>query len=386
MELARAKSLKRELETAFLTATPAISVLEGLAENAPQDKFLQSLREVPLRQLDRVMAASAHGVLSLAVRGRAVKSPLRSVVAHGGEQPKPRMAVGYGLRERDEFQLEVRLQYPDVYSLLKARRLVDERAAGKARIGVLKQLAAHSAVHPAALNNDPLTLGSSVGHATGAPGTLGLFVSVGTNRGFLSCSHVLAKCGKAVLGDAVFHPAPNDDRKNAAVGTLRRFVDLSTAGPHSMDAALAILEEGRRAGDNRIPKGHGWPREGSSLGRMGNGPVSTPRPVVAKIGRSTGWTKGRLIMENLGPLAVYMPELGANSEIVGLSEIEWEAIDEPFSKGGDSGSLVYFADSLEPLGILVAGGKVEFEDKVIGASYACPLAPILKNWKLTLLQ
>ena len=36
--------------------------------------------------------------------------------------------------------------------------------------------------------NDPLTLGSSVAHVSGGPGTLGLFVQMGRKPGFLSCS------------------------------------------------------------------------------------------------------------------------------------------------------------------------------------------------------
>jgi hypothetical protein len=67
-----------------------------------------------------------------------------------------------------------------------------------------------------------------------------------------------------------------------------------------------------------------------------------------------------------------------------MTEIRWDALDRPFSESGDSGSLVYLADTLEPLGILTAGGILTVEKTKIGVSYACPIAPILKAWKLKL--
>jgi hypothetical protein len=67
-----------------------------------------------------------------------------------------------------------------------------------------------------------------------------------------------------------------------------------------------------------------------------------------------------------------------------MTEIHWNGLNDPFSKLGDSGSVVYLRDSLRPVGINVAGGISMVNGVKFGVSYVCPLGPIAKAWGLKL--
>jgi len=385
VDLATAQSLKRALEAEFSATAPSISVLETIGEFLPGNRFAQSLREIPLRHLDHVMAARDANLLGQAIRGKSLQVPSSRIVAQSGERPLPRLSVGYRLADNDAFALEVRLQHADVQSVLYAKTLAEKRIGGKVPIGILSKVAAHGGgVHPAALNNDPLTLGSSVAHVSGGPGTLGLFVQAGKTAGFLSCSHVLANGGDAETGDPIHHPATADDGiHHAKVGSLRRFVDLRGEGPYAMDAAFAELLGTVKFGGNKVPNGQGWPSEGRDLGVPVAGALPTPRAELAKIGRSTGFTTGSVSLENVGPFDIYMGTLG-NVTVEAMIEVRWRDLNKPFSIPGDSGSVAYLANSLAPVGLVIGGGILEIDGEKTGVSYVCPLAPILKAWGLAL--
>ncbi len=391
MNLKRIQALKHELETAFEQTIPPVVLLETCASSHPENAFLRSLRDLPVRQIDRVMAIQNATVLGQAIRGRALAAGATAILAHAEDRPLPRMAVGYALSEKGKYELEVRLQNPDVQSFLFARQLVAERSDVPARVGVLRNLVAHAA-HPAALNNKPLTLGSSVGLAKGGAGSLGGFVRQGEMIGILSCSHVLARAGRAAANDPIYHPSPKDDAlANGEIAKLQRFVNLADRKPrYQADMAFGWLAAGHKAGvTNVVPKGHDWPSEGRALAEIRRDPL-VKFTAVAKIGRTSGWTTGRFLHENQGPVDVFMPDLGRSVALEGLIEIEWTGLDDPFSAKGDSGSLVYLAETLEPIGLLVGGGEVDITENGVkrthGASYACPVGTILREWKLSLLQ
>ena len=384
IDLATAKSLKHALETDFSAVTSPISVLEAFCDVRPENEFAQSLREIPVRHLGAVMATHDTGLLRQLMRGKPLAGGLPPIRAHVGQKTPPRLSVGYRLADDEAFALEVRLQHADVQSVLYAKTLVEQRVGNAVPIGILSGISGQSGVHPVALNNGPLALGASVAHVSGGPGTLGIFVNMGQTAGFLSCSHVLSNCGNAVAGDVIHHPAPCDSLDHAGIGALRRFVDLRADGPFDMDVAFAELVAGTPTNGNRIPSGHDWPREGKYLGIPVEGNLPEPRPVVAKIGRSTGRTTGTVALENVGPIDIYMQELGYNVAVDGLIEVHWDAVNKPFSGLGDSGSIVYLPDSLEPVGIIVAGGFATIEKVKVGVSYVSPLSPILKSWDLSL--
>lgn len=385
-DLAAAQAMKSSLETDFADDIAPMIVLDAFSDHRPDNRFAQSLQDVPLRHLGSLMAAQDDGLLRLAMRGQPLRGSISAIRAQAAPGAVPRMSIGYRLAENDDFALEVRLQHADPKSLMRAKTLVQERVGAEVPVGLVSKVMAHAGIFPGALNNNPLTIGSSVAHVDGGAGTLGLFVQRGAEKGFLSCSHVLAKCGTAAIGDAIHHPAPGDDgMTHARIGALNLFENLQDDRSFTADAAFATFAPTQAKADgNRIPTGQGWPMEGHAFAPPVVGAVPTPNATVAKIGRSTGLTRGQVSLENVGPIDVYMPVLGRNVVLEGLIEVRWSGLDAPFSSSGDSGSLVFMNDVLAPLGILVAGGIAEIDNVKVGVSYVCPLTPILRTWGLTL--
>jgi hypothetical protein len=388
-----ARSVKNQLERGFTTDIAPITLLDSAIEHYPEDPFIQRLNHAPLRLLGPLMACNASEGIRTTPFARLVEGAER-IAAQGEAASASKLAVGYGMREDESFGIEIRLQNPTVSALLRARNLVAHHGLDGASIGIVRQLTTHAdGPHPASVQNDPLTLGSSVGVADGYAGTLGGFArNAGGQVGILSCSHILARSGAGRRGDAVYHPSPVDDAlESKRIGSLNLFEDMRKSGERPWDAAFALVEgEGPKCGHNVVPRGQRFPRQGSVLGREVRTPLP-PFPNVAKIGRASGWTKGQVVAENFGPLEIWFPALNRNVTVSNLIEIAWGERDDPigkgdpFSKEGDSGSLIYLEKTLEPLGLLVGGGIVTKSDTRYGRSYACPLAPILDKWRLELL-
>jgi hypothetical protein len=213
VDLTTARSLKQALESDFAVSVSPIEVLEAYGDRLPDNPFARSLRDTPLRQLGGVMATQDRTLCNMALQGKPIQSPIR---VQSGDGPSPRMSVGYRLADDRNFALEVRLQHADPQSVLRAQTIVHDRVGKDIRvpIGIVSKVRAHPGgrgPYPGALDNDPLTIGSSVAHLTGEAGTLGVFVQKSGKTGFLSCSHVLSNCGSAVTGDAIHHPAPCDN-------------------------------------------------------------------------------------------------------------------------------------------------------------------------------
>ena len=101
---------------------------------------------------------------------------------------------------------------------------------------------------------------------------------------------------------------------------------------------------------------------------------------VAKVGRTTGLTRGRVTAFELDNVEIEF-DLGF-LRFDGQIEIEGDG-DEPFSDGGDSGSLVVNAD-LCGVGLLFAGGDVGGSNGR-GLTYANPLRTVLDALKVDLL-
>ncbi len=383
-----ARAVKNQLERGFVRDVAPMTLLDSAVQHYPEDPFVQRLNHAPLRLLTPLMACPAPDALGAISLAQMVAGAER-IAAQGEAASASTLAVGYGMREDDSFGIEIRLQNPSVSALLRARNLAALHGLDQGSIGIVRQLTTHAAAgpHPAAVQNDPLTLGSSVGVDEGYAGTLGGFARDADGQvGILSCSHILARSGAGRPGDAVYHPSPVDDAlQSKRIGSLKLFEDMRKPGQRPWDAAFALVEgQGPRCGQNVIPKGQRFPKQGSALGREVRTPLSA-FPNVAKIGRATGWTKGQVVAENFGPLEVWFPALNRTVAVSNLIEIAWAELDDPFSKEGDSGSLIYLEKSLEPIGLLVGGGFVTKGDTRYGRSYACPLAPILDQWRLALL-
>ncbi len=194
-------------------------------------------------------------------------------------------------------------------------------------------------------------------------GTLGAFVTVDGAVHALSNYHVLAGSPRARVGDVVLQPGPADGGTAPAdrVGTLAATVPLAPGRVATVDAAVALLDD--PGVDPTYP-----------VGPITTTAVAVGGEDVAKIGRTTAVTRGRVSAIELDEVVVgYGEELG---ELRFDDQIEVETTGTgPFSRGGDSGSLVYRADGVA-LGLLFAGSETGGENGT-GLTYVNPIDAVL---------
>ena len=123
-------------------------------------------------------------------------------------------------------------------------------------------------------------------------------------------------------------------------------------------------------------------RQLTGLGRLAGvgGEIVDERQEVAKLGRITGFTHGRVTAFEIDNLIVGFDvgDLRFDNQI----EIESTA-DRLFSDGGDSGSLIVTGD-LHAIGLLFSGSDQGGADGQ-GLTFANPLRPVLDALKVELL-
>jgi hypothetical protein len=118
---------------------------------------------------------------------------------------------------------------------------------------------------------------------------------------------------------------------------------------------------------------------GGSLAGVGEPFLDDGTP-VAKVGRTTATTRGKVTAFELDN--VYVNYDIGNLRFDNQIEIEGDGND-PFSQGGDSGSLIVDADR-KAVALLFAGGDVGGSNGK-GLTYANPIDAILKALKIELL-
>lgn len=217
----------------------------------------------------------------------------------------------------------------------------------------------------------PLRPGVSIAHVDVTAGTLGAFVLVGGVVHALSNHHVLAGSPSARTGDLILQPGPADGglAPSDRVGTLAAFVPLAAGTTATVDAAIALLDDPEV--DPTYP-----------VGRITTTARALGGESVAKIGRTTSITRGRVTAIELDDVVVgYGDELG-NLRFDDQIEIEGLGTG-PFSRGGDSGSLVYREDGVA-LGLLFAGSEYG-GDNGRGLTYVNPIDAVLTALDATLL-
>lgn len=213
----------------------------------------------------------------------------------------------------------------------------------------------------------PLQIGYSVGQVHITAGTIGGFVSsqVPGDPGvfILSNNHVLADENRAQPGDAILQPGPADGGSDPADGaaTLTRFVPLVAAGRNNIDAAVALVGSGIGV-DPLTLQGLG------ALAGVRATPLESGE-LVWKVGRTTGLTQGVVSATELDDLTVQydIGDLVFDDQI----EIGPAVPGQPFSMGGDSGSLIVDAQR-NAVALLFAGNDVD-------ATYANPIAAVLSG-------
>lgn len=204
-------------------------------------------------------------------------------------------------------------------------------------------------------------------------GTLGSLLQRGTTLFILSNNHVLARSSQGVAGEAIDQPGQPrcpSGSQGLNVANLSEQAALKPSpctgvctgnAPSNVDAAIAqivgttvdttgsILDLGP-AGSTSI-----------AAAPPSNTPIDaatalTGHPKVAKSGRTTGLTCSTLQSVSTDNISVaYDTSCGGTTAFNAIFNGQIVIAGGTFSAGGDSGSLIVTADTVQPLGLLYAG-------------------------------
>lgn len=311
-----------------------------------------------------------------------------------------RVAVGYSQLQGNDYRVEIRVERGDGAAYGEAADLQRRHGDREVNVEVIPTLEIPStpqlrgkAMGKRSLTRvrRPLSLGASIGLVGGGAGSLGAFVSyrppisgsgrkrrIPQHQGILSNNHVLALVDRAEFGDLVYQPGFPHQKPilgETKVAKLSRTVAIARNTSNNFDAAVAELLAGVNHDGNVIPD-H-FPYQRQRLEREQDWNVLQPGQKVCKIGCRTGFTRGTVSAVAVDGLTV---SVGRNFLAVfdNVLEVRWESNRKPFTRPGDSGSLVFTEDGLIPIGLHFAGGRIQKSGRSwIGVSYACSLKGIL---------
>jgi transposase len=220
----------------------------------------------------------------------------------------------------------------------------------------------------------------------GGAGTLGAFVELEDGRpALLSNNHVMALFNYAETDDYIYQPGRQDVLRQLArnrIARLYEFVPLSRTQRNHVDSAIAVIRDDISFNGNIVPTGLRHPKQGKML-KLGDPLSLTAGTVVSKIGRTTGFRQGLVKAIALDNVSVRTP-IG-NLMFDDTIEIEWLPDKKPFSKPGDSGSVVFVEDDLSVIGLHFAGGHKQNGARRIGVSYSCNIRTVLKDYGVSLM-
>jgi Peptidase family S64 len=189
----------------------------------------------------------------------------------------------------------------------------------------------------------PAPGGVSVGHFKITAGTIGCLVKKSGKTYLLSNNHVLANVNQAVMGDPILQPGPFDGGTVGSdmIAKLSAFIPISFTSPNDVDCAIAqVNEEGLVTLLNKV------------LGKLSLPVVpAAMNMIVSKCGRTTQFTRGRITGLNTTVRVGY----GASGTAILRNQIIIQSMNtNPFSQGGDSGSLIVNQNK-QPVALLFAG-------------------------------
>jgi hypothetical protein len=202
--------------------------------------------------------------------------------------------------------------------------------------------------------------GISVGHRDITAGTQGVLARgrSGPRRNrllLLSNNHVLANVNAAQAGDPIYQPGPDDLPRGPAnqIGILEQWVPINfgSSTNNYVDCATAWCWPDRVRHEFIFRRGGQW-----DYFKVEPTPVTAVRDMaVGKSGRTTQLTTGQIIgiSESIpvnmggGRVANFSDQISVRGNGSTL-----------FSRGGDSGSLIWtFGSRRQPVGLLFAGGN-----------------------------
>jgi hypothetical protein len=235
----------------------------------------------------------------------------------------------------------------------------------------------------------PLCIGASIGRQDGYSGSIGAFVEREGSLCLLSCSHVLTLYDKpdANTTDTDIYQAwepmavvPHASHRVAKL--TQAFTLPNTLQTNQIDAAFAQLASDAQlaANPNAFPVGCGC----NKLGKLGAPVERSTRELiglnVAKFGRTTGYRTGKISSVTM---QISLPNGSRKLSYVDLIEVQ-SSVKRPFSLPGDSGAVVFNAETGESLGLVMAGQQSN-QKPPIHATFVCRMGSVLTQFKATLL-
>jgi len=241
---------------------------------------------------------------------------------------------------------------------------------------------------PFNLHQGRYTCGSSIfpAHCIGA-GTFGLIVRDQNGDLFgMTNNHVAGACNNAMPGLPILAPGPLDATEDACdpftIGRHHRLLPINDGIPENIaidvnwDVSIFRLSDASRVT--------------SMQGTAFDTPAVVAAPVpgmrVEKVGRTTGRTSGFLAAQSASPVPVHyqVAEYGVRKNVYFESVyIVVGDNEQPFSKPGDSGSLVVADDGN---GNKVAVGLVFAGNEQRGLSFILPLPEIMNKLSLEIVS
>ena len=233
--------------------------------------------------------------------------------------------------------------------------------------------------------NRPIRLGTSGGSIRDrtlfpdfiacCSGTLGALVEKNGKLHVLSNNHVIARLNRGKRGERIIQPGfldqspicqvPADDE---TVGRLRAWKRIKFGGQkrNRVDAAIAEVEPGAVDPSGKIIR----------IGIPGTTPVEAAIGMeVKKAGRTTGLTRGIVFSVDLNATVNYEQDCDDTKirQARFVDQIAIAGFNGDFSRGGDSGAVVYRNESScpAPVGLLFAGSDT--------LSVANPIKKVLKQ-------
>lgn len=209
----------------------------------------------------------------------------------------------------------------------------------------------------------PVPIGVSTGNAGScSAGTISARVKSGSSVYALSNNHVYALENTAKIGSEVLQPGLYDtncfyDQSNH-LGSLSKLIKIDfSGGTNTVDAAIALTSTGE-LGNSTPSDGYGTPSSTTVSAAVGMN--------VQKYGRTTGLTHGQVTGVNVNVNVGY-----SSGTAYFVDQIMVQAPKGPFSKAGDSGSLIVTDDNnVNPVGLLFAGSRN-------GTTFANPIGAVL---------
>jgi hypothetical protein len=154
------------------------------------------------------------------------------------------------------------------------------------------------------------------------------------------------------------------------IGKLDAFVKLKRVGINLVDCAVATIDDGIKYNAKKL-EGLG------DLAGLGT-TFLDEGTAVAKVGRTTGLTRGRVTAFELDNVIVGFGAKLGDLRFDNQIEIENADGDPPFCLGGDSGSLIVSAADRKAVALLFAGNDTD-------KTYANPIHAVLDALKVDLL-